>query len=131
MQLLAGEDVSPAAGGKLEVGVVPGGPDGRRREDVAAAEVCTTVLSRLERQVGAGEGLGPPGAQGESSLDQEQLDRLALGSRPGAQLRECLPAAVPIDRPAIVRVDEGERPQLVALVDVRHTRSRELEQRLA
>src|SRR4051794_27920703 len=37
---------------------------------------------------------------------------------------------LPVDRPAVVRIDQVEAPALVALVDVRHAGTRELEQRL-
>ena len=40
-------------------------------------------------------------------------------------------AARVVDRAPVIRIDEAEVPDLVALIDVRDARARELEQRLA
>src|SRR4051812_3218582 len=64
-----------------------------------------------------------------------RLDGLVLALDPLRQDRPhelllLVRLAGPVDRPPVVRVDQIEAPALVALVDVRHARARQLEQRL-
>ena len=53
------------------------------------------------------------------------------GASPAVQPRQRGAACLPVDRPAVIRVDEAERLELVALVDVGHAGHRQLEQQLA
>ena len=75
------------------------------------------VRARLDRLVAAGERLRPPRAQRERAPDQVELRRRRRrdATQPPAQL--------PVDRAAVVGVDEREQRQLVALVDVGHARA--------
>ena len=85
--------------------------EGDRDEDLAAAGERADVLAGLERLVAAGERGGTARAQRERPPDQVELRR-RLGRR------ERRAPQLPVDRPAVVRVDEREERQLVALVDV-------------
>src|SRR3954447_15323801 len=85
----------------------------------------------LDGRVGAGERPRAAGAQGERAPDHEQLERLAVGRGAVTQGGERGTARLPVDGPPIVGVDERERAQLVAVVDVGDPRHRQLEQELA
>ena len=87
------------------------------------------VLARLDRRVGAGERLRPPRAQRERARDQQQLRVDVLAAARSAA--SAVAPRVPVDRAAVVGVDEREQRQLVAVVDVGQARHGELEQQLA
>ncbi len=84
-----------------------------------------------ERVVGAGEGLGAAGAEGEGAADQVELDVGAVDRGAGVEGREGGAALVEVDRAAVVGVDHREAPELVALVDVGDAGRGEFEQELA
>ena len=60
-----------------------------------------------------------------------QLHRLARRRGAAAQRLERRAPRIPVDRPAVVGIDERQVDELVALVDVGHARHGELEQQLA
>src|SRR2546423_12434576 len=66
-------------------------------------------------------------AKAERPADEVKLHRLAVRGR----LLTRPAAALPIDRAAVVGIDEIERPELVALVDVRQAGGSETEQQRA
>ena len=110
-------------------------PPSRIGNATATARRAGTRPRRARRRAACSapvERLRPPRAECEQRVDQPQLARVAR-ARQGAvaQLAEQRGAAVPVDRPAVVGVDERERLQLVALVEVGHARHGELERGLA
>src|SRR6202021_2747544 len=87
---------------------------------VAAGEGAEAVVGG-ERLVGAGEGGGATGAQGQGAADYVELDVGAVDLGAGVEGGEGIPAGLEVDGATIVGVDHREAPELVALVDVGDT----------
>ena len=116
----------PAATSPAGTATRPGhrtGPDRHGHEHLPAAHERTALRPRVQRLVVSREGVRPPRAQREQAVDQRELR--GLGARRGAraQLVQQPPALLPVHGPPVVRVDEREGGQLVALVDVGHARA--------
>ena len=92
--------------------------------------VAGLVAVQGQRQVVAsGVELGLLAAEGESAGQHPHLDRpadpVARRVALAAIIQQVL-ARPPVDRAAVVRIDQAEVPQLGALVDVRHAGGGEL-----
>src|SRR5205085_3178390 len=96
-------------------------PDRNGDQHLVPAEKRADVRAGVDRLVASCERVWSLRAELERPADQGQLRRRVI---------EQAPAEVPVDRPPVVRVDEAEVRELVALVEVGHARAGELEQRL-
>ena len=86
--------------------------DRDRDEHLAAAEERADVLARVDAARSA-----PANAAGRRARSASARIRSSFGG--GCGRARAAPAQLPVDRAAVVRVDEREEGQLVALVDVR------------
>ena len=133
----------PGTGGPAAQDVLPGSrrdgqrsrgsarPGGDRHHHVAAAHEGHRVRAGVQRLVGApgGKCVVATEAQPQQPLGQPQLAGVGGRARRGAALqpREHGLVPPPVDRPAVVGIDERAQRQLVALVDVGHARGRQLQ----
>src|ERR1051326_960093 len=113
-----------------------GNPFIRQLSNKTDAALCK-CSARVERQIIAAlKKVSVLATESQPSFGQEQFDS---SSGPGShqfiwacvwQRVEHFTSDIVIDRAAIVRVDQAVIPDLVALINVRHTRRTELQQRL-
>ena len=106
----------------------------RRQRDGATPVEGEQVLGGravgLDGQV-AVEQLGPVASQAQRPAGDQQLGRAGLVDRwqqATIELVEEVAAALEVDRPPVVGVDEGRLPQLAALVHVGHAGRRQLDE---
>ncbi len=131
----AAQHVGPPALGQRHRVLPPAGalddqrPDRRHRHERVPADVGDGALAGLEGGVGGGveEQLGAVAAQPQQGAYDVQLGsaRLVDDGRLAGGLQQRA-AQLPVDRPAVVRVDQRQVPQLAALVGVGDPRHRQL-----
>ena len=99
-------------------------------EHVGAPDEGADTWTEVDRLVGAVERVWSPGPQLERLPRHVQLLRLLRRLGAGLQLLQQALAALPADRPAVVGVDQRQRFELVALVEVRDAGTRQLQEQL-